>query len=194
MPIVALCGEYGVGKDTLADSLQGHYQMRKYAFANPLKWITHNLYPWLPEHVDTADKDVPWPHPSNQFGLTPREIWISVSKGLKAVNEYVFFDHFLAHDFKYMTSNPHLLHVITDFRIPNEYVFLKKHNIPIIKILAPDTPETPNSFEVWIRAFDRQDMTFFNKKEGTSEWVKFFDVFYREFLKDQDASNLTVNS
>ena len=180
MAIFALTGEKGVGKDHLSDILVARYQARKHAFADSLKKITHELFPWLPEYIQPSAKDVPWQSQHNTFNLTPREIWIAVSDGLKAIHPQIFFDHFIRNQYKEALDTPDTLHIITDLRIEPEWKFLQQERIPVVKIVIPNPPPQPHSFEVWTRSFSEQDETFKNdrnNKESSQVWLDFFEKF-----------------
>lgn len=173
--IICLCGERGSGKDFLADFLCRQYGAYKYAFADPLKIITNNIFPWVPVNPDSFVKDSPVNDPRNIQQLTPRQVWAKVSDALRSIDEYVFLDQFKNNQLQKMLADTKSLHIITDFRFPHEYAFLLEHDIPIVKIEYPGNTNDLHYMDAYIRDFKLARYHFVNNHdyESVVQWNTF---------------------
>lgn len=181
--VFAFAGERKSGKDYLADYLFDEYGVLRLSFSDEVRRISDFAFPWLDSfHVTPEDKDLPLQHPLNTFGLTPRQIWLLVGKLREQVEPGLFVRQFERFQLEKAIHCPHNLFVITDFRTPQEYDFLKAHNIPVIKIVREDrTGIDPCDFEDYIRNFSDYAALFTNKMDGTAA----FHTFFEEFLCQQ---------
>jgi hypothetical protein len=179
--IIAFMGEYASGKDYLTDHLVKNYGATRLSFSDEVRRLTTQIFDWMPFDFDPAIKDKPYIHPKNPMGLTPRQIWLLVGK-VREVTPSYFVDAFYNNQF--YEYDYRVLHIITDFRTADEWDFLQKNNIPVIKIERESREGLiPNAFEEFVRRFKEYDALFVNKMNGTEE----FDKFFKEFLNGRNA-------
>lgn len=186
--IICFAGERKSGKDHLADFLRDAYGVQRLSFSDEVRRIADFAFPWLNSFQITPEvKDDPYIHPLNEHNLTPRQIWLKVGELRTDVEGGIFVRQFEQWQLARAQANPNVLHVITDFRTPQEFEFLKKHGIPIIKIIREDrTGIEPCDFEEYIRNFDNHQGVFINKMNGNHD----FNQFIQEFVWKQDLVKL----
>ena len=174
--IIAFMGEYASGKDYLCNHLVENHGAVRLSFSDEVRRLAVQIFPWLPFDFDPAVKDKPYLHPKNPMGLTPRDIWLLVGK-VREVTPTYFVDAFYRH--QYYDIDTDKLHIITDFRTADEWDFLQRSGIPVIKIERESREGLiPNAFEEFVRRFKEYDELFVNKMNGTAD----FDKFFKEFL------------
>jgi hypothetical protein len=185
--IFAFMGEYKSGKDYFAEYLAKTQGAVRLSFSDQVRVLANQLFPWLPVYVSPENKDQPFTHPNNPNNLTPRDIWLVAGKVRDVdpnffVNQFIeTHDHILDQCFR--KDN---LYIITDFRTPNEWDFLKAARIPVIKIELEDRSHLPPSdFEEYVRQFQDYDAYFLNSMNGTSEFDEFFNAFKDNYARKQ---------
>ena len=180
--IVAFMGEYKAGKDYLCEHLAKTQGAVRLSFSDEVRRLATELFPWLPFNISPEQKDKPFKHEQNPNNLTPREIWLTVGK-VRDVDPYFFVNRFIEYndaelDRCFRDDN---LFIITDFRTPQEYDFLRCSCIPIIKIDREDRSGLPPSeFEEYVRQFTGYNSRFINRMNGVDE----FDDFFKQFRKE----------
>lgn len=175
--ILSFMGERKSGKDFLTDYLVKEYGATRLSFSDEVRRLTVKVFPWMPFDFDPAVKDLPFVHPKNPNNLTPREIWIKVIGRVRDVVPTYFVDSFEENNKPALELKDRRdrLFVITDFRTPDEWVFLQRHHIPVIKIIREDRQGIPpDAFEEYVRNFTQQNAVFINRMNGTGEFDKFF--------------------
>lgn len=178
--ILSFMGERKSGKDFLCDFLVREYGAVRLSFSDEVRRLAVKVFPWLPFDFDPAVKDKPFIHEKNPFGLTPRDIWLLVGK-VREVNPKYFVEAFEENNqiFLEQRHRQDRLYVITDFRTPDEEVFLDRYRIPVVKIEREDrTGIQPDSFEQFVREYKKYNRLFINRMNGTSE----FNTFFRKFM------------
>lgn len=183
--IFAFMGEYKSGKDHFALHLANTQDANRLSFSDEVRRLACQLFPWLPFHITAEQKDVPYIHKNNPNNLTPRQIWLTAGK-VRDVDPDFFVNQFQKR-YEYTwdeMKGDRNLYIITDFRTPNEWEFLRNENIPVIKIELEDRSHLPPSeFEQYVREFQAYDGWFLNSMNGTDE----FDEFFKHF-KEKHAS------
>lgn len=136
MPIIALTGPKGSGKDSLATSIcnQGH-NARTIAFADPIKKVVQHLFDLDPSSVEQYDKfkrtrvnfqlDGYLSHSVDARHLV-REIGM-LMRGYD-VNQ------FITYVLNECRHDPTKLWIVTDLRFDNEYEMIRHLNGRVIKI------------------------------------------------------------
>ena len=184
--IIAFIGEMKSGKDFLCSHLVDFYGAKRLSFSDEVRRLAVTVFPWLPFDFDPAVKDEPFDHPSNPFGLTPREIWLLIGKVRDVDPKYFVkaFEQYNFHDIAQSIEGDEL-YIITDFRTPDEWEFLQRMGIPTIKIELNSRDGLPSSaFEDFVRRFKEYDARFVNHLNGTDE----FDVFFRKFYAEHSLN------
>lgn len=183
--ILAFCGELKSGKDFLCSHLIENYGATRLSFSDEVRRLAVQVFPWLPFDFDPAIKDLPYIHPKNPYGLTPRDIWLLIGK-VRDVDPKYFVDAFARFNFDDIAADDKKLRIITDFRTPDEWEFLQYMDIPVIKIELASRDGLPSSaFEEFVRHFKQYDAKFINKLNGTAEFDEFFREFYDKYSVNQ---------
>jgi hypothetical protein len=137
--IIALTGFKRTGKNTVTTYLKSNYNFVEYAFANPIKEISHSIFNWKPED-DEALKEVIDPI----WGISRREFWQWF--GTEAM-QYHLPDAFPSYkekigrtvwsarfEQKYL-EDPTINYAVSDFRFPHEEKLLKKLGACTVKVV-----------------------------------------------------------
>lgn len=173
--VVALGGERRRGKSTLAKALVNQYEGFDFAFADEVRDLSHELFPWFNPYNE-AFKEVIYPHSRNTQEATGRDILLTVGK-LRDVDDYYFLDRFIQSKLQAAQDIPNKLFIISDFRTETEYRdFLLPLNIPIIKIVRDVQGLTPQPFEDFIRTFTNCEI-FHNNTDDPQKFLDFFPQF-----------------
>ena len=160
---LAICGLARSGKDSAADYLVEKYEFTKFAFADDMKRLLHDLFPAIPQ--------IPKPRRAYQiFGEGLRnldlpgasDVWIDAC--LSKVNTHVWW-HSEVDD---RGANV----VITDLRLPTEYARLKDEGFTIIRVTA-SLAERVKRAEIAGDAFEMADL-----EHKTESYVDGFDCEY----------------
>lgn len=187
--IFAFMGEYKSGKDYLCDRLVQTQGAMRLSFSDEVRQLATELFPWLPFHISAEQKDVPYKHEQNPNNLTPRQIWLLCGK-VRDVDPHFFVNKFIEHndvilDRCFRSDN---LFVITDFRTPQEWDFLRASDIPVVKVEREDrTGLIPSDFEEYVRRFTDYTAKFINRMNGTDDFDKFYDYFRKQYLEPQST-------
>ena len=175
--MIAFTGELKSGKDFLCQFLVDNYKAKRLSFSDEVRRLTQKVFKWMPFDFNPAVKDLPFDHPQNPYGLTPRDIWLLMGK-VRDVDPKYFVNAFDDNNEEFL-GDPNTLYIITDFRTPDEWEWLQKHNVPVIKIELENRDGLPSSaFEEFVRHFKEYDALFINNMNGTEEFDKFFKEFY----------------
>lgn len=70
MIIIGLCGEKGSGKDTICDILSKSHNIKRFAFADPLKDSLKSLFLWDDSNFSRENKE----EIDNYWGVSPRQM------------------------------------------------------------------------------------------------------------------------
>lgn len=134
--IIAFTGRKRSGKDFYCKILTELYGATRMSFSDELKRLARVIYPWIPFSIDDDKKEEKIESEFNIYGFTPREIWLELggAEGLRYIDPSVFVNHFIANQYDTAVEHPDKLHVITDLRTKQEYDFIKKLGIPIVRI------------------------------------------------------------
>lgn len=172
-PIIGFGHRKRVGKDTASfllleaiDQQQGNVDnVRKCAFADKLKEISHDLYSWA--GLNAADwyeipgnehfRDVVLP----EIGKTPRQIWIDI--GTPAIRKAVYDGTWV--EFVLRSRQPFETLVISDVRFPNEIERIRQVGGICIKVERPQVPPTRDVADDALAEFTGWDWTIVN--DGT---------------------------
>lgn len=170
--LLCLCGERQRGKDFLTQHLIKTVGAKRLSFSDEVRNLAHTLHPWF-DAFDEYHKDKVYPAPENVLGLTGRDILLSAGR-VRDVDPAWFVKRFVASQLPQVIANPNRLHVITDFRTPDEYSgFLQPNGIPIMKITR-DVEIEPHPFEEWIRNFNAP-FNFHNDQDDTNNLTNFME-------------------
>lgn len=132
------------GKDfclqLLAGALTAEKRVARLSFSDELRRVAHFIYPWLPEEIGDTEKDLPFIHPDNPKGLTPRDVWkhLGGDDGLRYVQPDLFLSYFIKHQLPQVVANPHIHYIVTDLRTPQEYEWALSTKCPITRISKAD--------------------------------------------------------
>lgn len=175
--IIAFTGEKKSGKDFFCEFLGEKLGAERLSFSDEVRRLAHDTFPWLPFHIHPDLKDVPFEHISNPNNFTPREIWLRLAK-VRDIDPHFFVKKFVDNVWGEVCRFSEELYIITDLRTEEEYMFLKEHDVPIIKIVRENRDGIKeDDFEDWVREFTRYDELFVNKMNGSDDFEKFFTQF-----------------
>jgi hypothetical protein len=183
--IITFMGERKSGKDYLCDFLVKEHGATRLSFSDEVRYLTVKIFPWMPFDFNPAVKDDPFIHPKNPNNLTPRQIWVDVVGKVRNVVPNYFVEAFEERHKEALESmhDKDKLFVITDFRTPQEWDFLKSHKVPVIKIEREDrTGIPPDAFEQYVRDFNEYNARFVNRLNGTVEFEEFILRFQDRHL------------
>jgi hypothetical protein len=178
MAVVAFMGERKSGKDYFCEYIDKKFYGTRLSFSDELRRLTVDVFPWLPFDVPAEQKDDPFPHIYNPNNHSMRDIWKILGK-VRDVDPKFFVRKFKEN--QYSNRDPersNRLHIITDFRTPDEWDFLQAAKIPVIKIVRENRDGIePDPFEQYVRDFTEYDGIFINKLDGTSSFHDYFVDF-----------------
>lgn len=174
--LVSLCGERRVGKDYLAQALVERHGAKRLSFSDEVRDLAQTVFSWFDAYMPDEQKDKTYEAPENFHRVTGRDILLHAGRARDIDPEY-FVRRFVANQLKSVYENPDVLHIITDFRTPDEYnSFLKPMGVPIIKIVRMGGPPT-SEFEMYIKEFPHYDWVYKNAHIGPDEFLSRFKVF-----------------
>lgn len=125
---IAICGQFRSGKDTVADYLAENYNFKKFAFADEMKRIMHELFPQIPANPKPRRAYQVFGEGLRSLDLPDaRHVWINAC--MRKVETYIWW-HSEVDD-----SGANV--VITDLRTPEEYEHVKANGFTIVKVTAP---------------------------------------------------------
>lgn len=177
--ILSFTGEKKSGKDYLCDFMVQEYGAIRLSFSDEVRRLAVSIFKWLPFDFDPSIKDDPYPHPKNVYNLSPRQIWLLVGK-VREVTPTYFVDAFEENNKPLLAQKDRAdrLFIITDFRTPQEWAYIKRERIPVIKIEREDrTGIEPDPFEEFVRNFQDYNALFKNRMNGTAEFNRFIKEF-----------------
>lgn len=177
LQMVAFMGERQSGKDYLAAHLAKKYGVRRLSFSDEVRRLAQKMFPWMDFDYPPELKDQPLDHPENPKAWTPRQLWLHAGK-VRDIDGAYFVRRFAENQLP-AAREVGGIQVITDFRTPEEWEFLKENRVPVIKILCDRTNIEDHPFEEYTRQFQNQTASFYNNKTGTEG----FDVFWAWFAK-----------
>ena len=169
------------GKDYCLESIieddRGKRVVQRLSFSDELRRVANYIYPWLPTEVEDALKDVPFDHPDNVQGLTPRQIWLHLGNdkgGLRFVQPDLFLAFFKRFQLPLVVENPGVHYIVSDLRTPQEYEWALSTKCPITRISKPCRA---GIVEDDVEAFIDQmivDYDFTNNFEGRNNFIEFY--------------------
>ena len=132
--VVALVGEAGAGKDSIADVLTQKFDFERLAFASPLKKACKEVFGLTDKQLHDRDEkekiDKFW-HKS------PRELFQQVGTLMKQVDEDVWLNSLLRHADALVANKKDV--VVTDCRYKNEEQALRdQYNAIIVRVIRAD--------------------------------------------------------
>ncbi len=167
--IVAFLGSKRVGKDTSADYLIRSYGYEKYALADPMKQAVQSLFHFSEDQLWGDAKEVVDPY----WQVTPREIMQFIGIDTLFEGLATRFPH-LGHTFylrafdRWRDDHPKSLVVISDLRMQEDVIALKKMGALIIRIKRPEIMlEDTHVSEAQVASVTGYDITIVN--DGTIE-------------------------
>ncbi|AIX13048.1 hypothetical protein HWB57_gp047 [Erwinia phage vB_EamM-Bue1] len=134
------------------------------------------IYPWLPARIPDELKDVPFVHPKNPRGLTPREIWIHLGNenGLRFVQPDIFLDLFIRNCLREIEENPQCLYIISDVRTKPEYDWIKANQIKLTRISKANREGiVEDDVEAYVDQME-VDHEFINPFNGKNAFIEFY--------------------
>ena len=179
--IIALCGKKGVGKDTLFKAV-ADLGFQRLSFSDQLKDICSDVFPWLALDYPQGEKDRKQFKSKNGL-MSPREVWMAMNV-ITEIDEDVLVRR-LERQMNNMIAHDQRMFIITDLRKEEEYRWVRKNGIPIIKILDYATREE-DSVEKYVEHIVG-DFYFENHKNEHS--IVEFKKLIQEILNDHSSIN-----
>ena len=172
--IIALCGKKGVGKDTLFNSVSDQ-GFQRLSFSDQLKEICSDIFPWLALDYPQGEKDRK--QFEGKFGLlSPRDVWMAMNV-ITEIDENVLVNRLDRQLHNYINAGQRLF-IITDLRKEEEFRWVKKNEIPIVRIHDFDKRDE-DAVESYIDQIVG-DFDFYNYKNEKS--IKNFQSFIQEIM------------
>jgi len=138
--IIALTGNKGSGKTTIAQYLEKKYKFIPYAFADPIKSALKIIFDWNDDFFSPDKKEKIDPY----WGVSPRQMMQFFGTEVAQIFLTQHFSNFkkkigknlwVKHFEKFYNRNKHRDIIIHDLRFPHEYKFLKSIDTIVIKIV-----------------------------------------------------------
>lgn len=136
MLLIGICGQKGVGKDTLSDYIIQKYNCEQYAFAYPLKKLIKDLFDLSNEQLYGSTKEVV----DKRWNTTPRKLMQYIGtelfrNQLKNLIPELNFENLWIRKFDdWYNENRHNNIIISDIRFIDEMEAVKKNGGIIIKV------------------------------------------------------------
>lgn len=171
---LAICGRIRSGKDTAASYLEEKYGFTKFAFADDMKRLLHELFPHIPSD--------PKPRRAYQvFGEGLRHldlpdanlVWINAC--MRKVNTHIWWHS--------EVDNRGANVVITDLRTELEYDHLRANGFTLIRVTAPDDVRIARAIEA------NDDFTVHDLTHETEREIDGFEVD-AEIINDGSVDEL----
>ncbi len=187
--LVVMTGFKQVGKDYLlqrfTEHMKGKLEVRRLSFSDELKHIANHIFPWLPKDISPELKDIPFDHPKNKQGLTPREIWVLVANdktGICFVQDDVLVDLFAKTQLP-KSYEENVLYVISDMRKIPEYELANLHKCKKVRIWMDSRKDVSKEdpVEAAIPTFE-VDVEFTNHHDEAS--VEAFNLMMEGLIED----------
>lgn len=179
--IIALCGKKGVGKDTLFKAV-ADLGFQRLSFSDQLKDICSDVFPWLALDYPQGEKDRKQFQSKNGL-MSPREVWMSMNV-ITEIDEDVLVRR-LERQMNNMIAHDQRLIIITDLRKEEEYRWVRKNGIPIIRIHDFDQ-RNEDAVEAFLDTIVG-DFDFYNYKNEQS--LTNFQQLIQEILNDHSSIN-----
>lgn len=179
--IIALCGKKGVGKDTLFKAV-ADLGFQRLSFSDQLKDICSDVFPWLALDYPQGEKDRKQFQSKNGL-MSPREVWMAMNV-ITEIDEDVLVRR-LERQMNNMIAHDQRLFIITDLRKEEEYRWVKKNGIPIIRIHDFDQ-RNEDAVEAFLGTIVG-DFDFYNYKNEQS--ITNFQQLIQEILNDHSSIN-----
>jgi len=162
---LAFCGVAGIGKDYLADYLVKKHGYAKVAFADYLKKITHELFPFVPLSPSPKEKET-----KLENGMTPREIWIEVADVLRSIDDDIFINK--TQEKLKMLKCKNI--IITDIRDIKELEKVKEWGYTTIALTGVPI-HIRNEYDTQIESLQSKcEYEFYNEFNGLSRFEEFY--------------------
>ncbi|MEK4970691.1 hypothetical protein MKX29_24105 [Cytobacillus sp. FSL R7-0696] len=171
---VAICGQIRSGKDSMSNHLVERHAFQKFAFADGMKRLLHELFPEIPSS--------PKPRRAYQvFGEGMRSLDIPnaqhvwINSCMRKVDAHIWWHS--------EVDNRGANVVITDLRTPEEYEHLRADGYTIIRVTAPLEIRKARAIAAG-DSFDEKDLD-----HETERHIEGFDVDY-EIVNDGNIDEL----
>ena len=182
--VIAVTGKKRSGKNTLTSYLRNKYNFIEYAFAQPIKKLSYDLFDWNPEEDEDLKECV-----DPRWGISRRQFWqwFGTDAMQLALGEYYA-------DYKKITGRNVWVKIfenfyeknkdknicISDFRFPHEEAYLRSINAVTVKLIrkAPDNKMDMHESEMHIDSLIT-DVTIYNDSNVESLYTKvdnFMDI------------------
>ncbi len=173
--IIAITGRKRHGKDTLGSYLAEHYGAKTISPSDAVRSVSHRLFPWLPEVLPDAQKDVPCMHLDNPRGLTPREVWRTVDILRERVDPQLFLREFRQNQLDSAMQDLSTPYVITRVSTAEEFEYLREAGIKIIRVVRADTTGVDvDPFEDYLATAEVDHEFVFDINDGPQPFLDFF--------------------
>jgi dephospho-CoA kinase len=171
---LAICGRIRSGKDTAANYLEENYAYQKFAFADDMKRMLHELFRDIPESPKPRRAYQVFGEGIRQLDLPGADhVWINSC--MRKVNAHIWWHS--------EVDNRGANVLITDLRTQLEFDYLKANGYTVIRITAPDEDRIARA----IAAGD--DFTVHDLTHETEQAIDGFAVDY-EIHNDGSVDDL----
>ncbi|CAM3635854.1 hypothetical protein [Mesobacillus zeae] len=171
---IALAGAARSGKDTIADHLVERYGFARFAFADEMKRLLHEIYRDVPKSPKPRRACQVFGEGLRNLDIPgARHIWINAC--MRQVDAHIWWHS----EVDERGANV----VITDLRTPLEYERLRAEGFTIIRIKAPSALRIARAQQAG-DAFSLEDLT-----HETESYVDTFDAEY-EIINDGTLDDL----
>jgi len=131
--VIALVGEAGSGKDSIADVLCEKFDFERHAFAEPLKKSCQEIFGFTDEQLHDRNKKE---EVDEEWSRSPREMFQQVGTLLREIDEDVWLKIMQKKLKKAQEKNKDV--VVTDCRYENEARFLRsEHDAILVRVVRP---------------------------------------------------------
>lgn len=136
MLLIGICGQKGVGKDTLGDYIIQKYNCKQYAFAYPLKKLIKDLFELSDDQLYGSTKEIV----DERWNTTPRKLMQYIGtelfrNQLKNLIPELNFENLWIRKFNdWYAQNKHHNIIISDIRFKDEMEAIKKNGGIIFKV------------------------------------------------------------
>ena len=165
---IALIGVAGSGKDYLTSHLINNYNFTKVAFADSLKELCSDIFPWLSKDYPAYEKENPLNitlEDGTLISATPRDIWILLGQ-IPQIDKR-FFIRKLEDKVNNLDNNI----IISDCRTQDELDWCKQNNFITIYIAPKEVIYKSNEYDQQVyNLVDQCDYLFENHFDGSYEF------------------------
>jgi hypothetical protein len=190
--IILLGHEAQVGKDTLANLLVERQGFVKYAYADKIKMLGKEIFGLTDEQLRGTEKEVPI---ERLGGKTSRMVQQKIGCDFRDVWENCWVNYVAQRIIYHLHCGEAFKFVISDFRFPNEYYYLKEifsdemyqpAKIKAIKIIRSGANEISNKDHISEHAladFKDWSVCFINERTIESLYEDCIDFFSLENIE-----------